>query len=302
MISKDDFSIAKSSKTGSEWEVFTFEQLASKIPFDGKPYKVKFLRYLKSLCKIIVRYLGARAGLLLFLRIILFDLVFKKPVWDKSKFDIFSKAQEDFYKKKYCENIPIIVFYYAIAKKIGNDEADRLIAETMVPVVLDMMKSKYHPVANIESVEVWLKQARNYLGIEIEKDKGFQGTIYLAQDKRELRFHVTRCAPMQILRAYGLIYTASALCMCDHISYHTVFPNLIFKRTHTLAMGDNYCDHEFQVRNSDDPILNDECYSDCARDPEIRQFVREWEEKAKEVFFGSKEDWEKYAKKTLNHE
>jgi hypothetical protein len=151
----------------------------------------------------------------------------------------------------------------------------------MVPVVLDMMKSKYHPVTNIESVEVWLKQARNYLGIEIEKDKGFTGTMYLAQDKSELRFHVSRCAPMQILREYGLVYTASALCMCDHITYHTIFPNLIFKRTHTLAMGDKFCDHEFRLRTNDDPILNEEWYSDCARDPEIRQFVREWEDKAR---------------------
>jgi hypothetical protein len=302
MIHKETFSIDKKSRTGSEWETFTFEQLAAKIPFDGNPYKIDSLSYLRSLYITIYRYLGRRAGLLLFVKVFLFDLVLNKPKWDKYKFDIYSKAQEKFYRKKYNENIPVIAFYYALAKKIGNDKADRLIAETMVPVVLDMMKSKFHPVTIIGSVEVWLKQARNYLGIEIEKDKGFQGTIYLAQDKSELRFHVIRCAPMQILREYGLVFTASALCMCDHITYHTVFPNLIFKRMHTLAMGDRFCDHEFRVRKKNDPILNEECYSDCARDPEIRHFVKEWEEKAKEKFFGSREAWETYTKRASNHE
>jgi hypothetical protein len=118
----------------------------------------------------------------------------------------------------------------------------------MVPVVLDMMKTKYHPVENIDSVEVWLRQARSYLGEEIEKDMGFDGTLYLAEDKSELRLHVTRCVNMQMLREYGLTYTAAALCMCDHITYHTVFPNLVFKRTHTLAIGDKFCDHEFEFR------------------------------------------------------
>ncbi|MBN2436508.1 MAG: L-2-amino-thiazoline-4-carboxylic acid hydrolase [Spirochaetes bacterium] len=279
MNRKEAFSIDKRSKTGSEWETFNFEQLASKIPFDEKPYKVNVLSYLKSLYIIIVHNSGKITGTILFVKVLLIDLVFNKPKWDRSKFDISSKAQEVFYKKKFNENIPVIAFYYALSKKTGKDKADRIIAETMVPVVLEMMKSKYHPVANIESVEVWLKQARNYLGSEIEIDKGFEGEIYLAKDKSELRFHVTRCAPMQILREYGLIYTATVLCMCDHITYHTIFPNMIFKRTHTLAMGDEFCDHEFRVRKNNEPIMDEDNYSDCARDPEIRQFVKEWEDR-----------------------
>jgi hypothetical protein len=117
MIHKDAFSIDQRSKTGSDWEVFTFEQLALRIPFNGKPYKVDSLRYLRSLYTTIVRYLGKRAGLLLFVKVIVFDLLFNKPKWDKSKFDISSKEQEDFYRKKYNENIPVIAFYYALAKK-----------------------------------------------------------------------------------------------------------------------------------------------------------------------------------------
>jgi hypothetical protein len=90
--------------------------------------------------------------------------------------------------------------------------------------------------------------------------------------------------------------------MCDHIIYHTVFPNLIFKRSRTLAMGDSFCNHEFRVIKNNDQIQNEECYSDCARVQEIRQFVKEWEEKAKEMFFGSRIEWKKYVKRVLNHE
>jgi hypothetical protein len=43
-----------------------------------------------------------------------------------------------------------------------------------------------------------LEQARDYLGTEIEKDKGFEGEIYLAKDKSEMRFHVTRCATVKL--------------------------------------------------------------------------------------------------------
>ena len=188
-----------------------------------------------------------------------------------------------------------IIFFYHLKKEMNIKEADRYMTDQMLPIILDMWKSMFQPVKNIDSVEVWLKQARDYLGTEIEKDKGFDGEIFLAKDKSEMRFHVTRCATVQIIREYGLKYTAAALCMGDHITYHTVFPNLIFKRSHSLSVGDSFCDHEFRLRTKKDPIMDEGNYGDCYKIEGMRELVREWEEKAKVDLFGSKEKWTEYA-------
>ncbi len=224
-------------------------------------------------------------------------MIFNKPKWMPDKFNIESKEQEIFYRQKFKEYLSFIVLFYNLRKEINEDEADRFMADQMLPIVLDMMNARFRPVSEINSVETWLEQARDYLGTEIEKDKGFKGEIYLAKDKSEMRFHVTRCATVQIVREYGLKYTAAALCMGDHITYHTVFPNLIFKRSHSLSVGDSFCDHEFRLRTADDPILDEVNYGDCNRIVGMRELVRVWEEKAKELYFGSKEKWLEYANK-----
>lgn len=239
--------------------------------------------------------MGTVKGSSLFLRTIMWDLTMNRPGWLPEKFDLVSTEQGNFYLQKFKELLPLIVFYKALGRVMGTEGADRLLAYATLPLVLEMMNSKYTPVQDMGSIEIFLEQTRDYLGREWEEGKGFCGCVYLAKDRSELWFHVTRCAPMQILREYGLRFTATAFCMCDHITYHTLFPNLIFKRSHNLASGDDFCDLEFRVREKTDPIMDEENYSDCGRDPEMRELVREWEEKGKEMFFGSKEEWQKYA-------
>jgi hypothetical protein len=291
-MKEEAFSIPHRSESGSEWESFSFEQWGTRMQSEGKPYKIKPLLYLRSVKREFTDKLGVKKGKQLFYKAILWDLIFKKPRWAPEKFNFSSKRQEMFYRKKFQENLPVVVLFNALKRVIGEKEADKIMANTMVPVALNMMKTKYHPVENIDSVEVWFTQARSYLGEEVEKDKGFDGTVYLAEDKSELKLHVTRCINIEVLRAYGLFFTAKALCMCDHITYHTIFPNLTFKRSHTIAIGDKFCDHEFRVKQSMKPHDEDD-YTDCNRSG-IREYVREWEDKAKEMMFGSREEWEKY--------
>lgn len=256
---------------------------------------------MQSLNREIIKEMGKLKGNSLFIKTILWDLTFNKPKLEIDKFDITSKEQKKFYVDKLREYAPIIIFYQTLSKAIGQKRADRLIAHAMLPLVLEMMNSKYTPVENMDSIEIFLQQTRNYLGSEWEQDKGFSGDVYISKDKTELWFHITRCVPMQMLRVYGLHFTATAFCMCDHITYHTLFPNLIFRRCHNLASGDRFCDLEFRIRNETDPIMNEDNYADCCRDPEMRELVREWEEKAKEMFFGSKQEWDKYANRFIYH-
>ena len=296
---KKIFSIPGKSKSGSEWDKFSFAEFTQRYKQEGKSYGISPTKYLRSLYRAIISEMGKIKGGSLFFKTIMWDMTINKPKWLPGKFNIASKEQEIFYNEKFKELVPLIVFNQTLGRTIGTERADRLLAYTTLPLVLEMMNKKYTPVENMSSIEIFLQQTRNYLGREWEENKGFSGDVYLADDKSELWFHVTRCAPMQILREYGLHFTATAFCMCDHITYHTLFPNLIFKRSHNLASGDDFCDLEFRIRKKSDPIMDEDNYSDCMRDPEMREFVREWEEKAKKMFFGSNERWHKYANKFM---
>ncbi len=287
----------KHSLSGSSFDKTTFLEWSKISKVDGKPYSINMMKLMNQLRKSIQDKIGNGRGKYVFIKSITWDLAFHKPIWKPELFNIDNEDRKKFYKKIFKEFQLFIILFDNLKKEMAEEEADRFIAEQMLPITLYMMKSKFRPVSEINSVDVWLKQARNYLGDEVKENKGFEGDIYLSKDKSEVRFQVTRCANMEILRKYGLRFTAATLCMCDHITYHTVFPNLIFKRTHSIAVGDEYCDHEFRLRTKDDPKMDEDNYGDCYTIDGIRDVVREWEEKAKEIHFGSKMNWDKYANK-----
>ncbi len=292
---KSSPNIPEYSISGCKWNKRSFIQFASDWKMEGKPYEINVSKILMQLLKSTQKKLGTFRGTSIFLKSLFWDMVFNKPKWQPEKFKLNSDAQAKFYKIKFNEYLLFIILFNNLKKEMNETEADKFMANQMIPIVLNMMKERFSPVEKVDSVEVWLRQARDYLGTEIEKDKGFEGDMYVAKDKSEMRFHVTRCAAVQIIREYGLKYTAAATCMGDHITYHTVFPNLIFKRSHSLSVGDCFCDHEFRLRTEDDPVMDEENYGDCYKIEGMREFVREWEEKAKEIFFGSKEKWDEYA-------
>lgn len=294
MNTKKDI-IPEKSDLGSNWDNFSFEEFANTWKLKGKPYEVDVKKIMTNLKEAGINTVGKRKGKYIFYKSLLWDMIFNRPKWMPEKFNIETSERNKFYKKKFNEYMLFILYFNNLKKIIGENDADIFMSKQMLPITLNMMKSRFSPVSEINTVEVWLEQARDYLGTEIEKNKGFEGDIYLAKDKSEMRFHVTRCATTQIIREYGLKYTAALLCMGDHITYHTVFPNLIFKRCHSLTVGDQYCDHIFRLRQPSDPIMDEENYGDCYKMPGMRELVREWENKAKIMFFGSKEKWEEYA-------
>ncbi|MCK8060250.1 MULTISPECIES: L-2-amino-thiazoline-4-carboxylic acid hydrolase [unclassified Fusibacter] len=287
----------KCSVSGSTWDKIDFLDWATNNKVQGEPYNIDMMKFLKQLKKSIQGRFGKQYGGYIFFKSIVWDMVFNRPKWRPEMFNLDNSERTKFYKAKFKEFMPFIILFNNLQNKMTAIEADRFIAAQMMPLTLDMMKSRFHPVKEIDNVEVWLKQARDYLGDEVEKNKGFEGKIYLAKDKSEMRFHVTRCSNMEILRNYGLKFSAAALCMADHITYHTVFPNLIFKRCHSISVGNEYCDHEFRIRTTEDPIMDEKNYGDCYTVEGIRELVREWEEKAKIIHFGSKEKWDEYAMK-----
>lgn len=271
---KNSINSPKSSTTNCEWGKCSFLEWGKNNETHEKPYTVNLTEILYQLLKGMQKKVGFLKGGYIFLKSLSWDMAFNKQKWQPEKFLLNNSIQEKFYREKFKEYLPFINVFNNLGQVMGENEADRFVANQMLPITLNMMKTKFHPVENIGSVEVWLKQAREYLGSEIEVDKGFESDIYLAKDKSEMKFHVTRCANMEILHKYGLKYTAAALCMGDHIAYHTVFPNLIFKRSHSISVGDGFCDHEFRIRTNADPVIDEVNYGDCYTVEGIRELVR----------------------------
>lgn len=287
--------IPEYARSGSAWEKFTFDAFASNWEMRGEPYKVDVLEILFQLLRGFSKKFGLVKGVSLMLKSLVWDMVFNQPAWMPEKFNIRNQTQAAFYRTKFNEYKIFFVLFNNLKKVLKTEEADHFLAEQILPIILDMMAARFYPVADIDSVEVWLKQARGYLGEEIEEGKGFEGDIYLATDRSEMRFHVTRCATVQLIREYGLRFSAAAFCMADHITYHTFFPNLIFKRSHSLSVGDAFCDHEFRLRTKSDAMMSEENYGDCARVEGMRDLVSKWEDKAKEMYFGDQDKWMDYA-------
>ena len=273
------FSISETAESGGSWRKFTFVDYAEMWPIHGTPYNPKVGQITKSIYTAVTKEFGYGKGGAIFAKSVFWDMLTDQVKWDPTLFNLKSEKQAVFYKKAFEEFKVFFMLFENLKKEMGAEKADRFMANQMVPIILAMMKSKFSAVEHLDGVSVWLDQARDYLGDEIEAEKGFDGDIYLAEDNSELRFYVTRCSNIEILRAYGLPYTAAALCMGDHITYDCVFPNLIFKRKHTIAVGDCFCDHTFQLRKDKQPVDDKEQYGDCYKMEGLRALVDEWEDK-----------------------
>lgn len=263
--------IPERAQSGQAWEIFTFADLARRKPCSGPSHRLDTMGLLSRLVKALQTEIGWLRGLWVLSKSFLWDTLIKNPKFQPPKFQIETQKQLDFYKKEFSKNLPIIALYENLSREIGKSSADIFIADQLLPVVLT--KIYFSPVADLDSVEVWLNQAREYLGKEIEEDQGFEGQVYLAEDKSELRFYVTRCAAIQLIREYGMVFT----------------------REHTLSTGCNYCDHCFRVREETDPILKISDYADLKRIDSLEEFIAHWAERAKSIFFGSQEEWQEYA-------
>jgi hypothetical protein len=105
------FSITDRSESGAEWETISFEQWASRMHWESKPYKIKPMNYLRSVKQQFIQNLGVKRGASVFYKAVLWDFLFKKPQWAPEKFTLTSQRQAMFYKKKFSENMPVIVLF-----------------------------------------------------------------------------------------------------------------------------------------------------------------------------------------------
>ncbi len=287
------FSISERTESGCKWQKKQFSEIRSLRVTTCKSFFIPEVMtlFLKSLQE----KLGKMVGFWIFLRASTIGFIFNRPKWHSEYFAIANKKQESFYKHCFKKSMFLFIIFNILKKKHGAKEADKIIADSLMPCTLAYMKMTYKPVKDWPQLEAWWEQSVDYIGDMPEDNQGLDGTVYIAEDKSELKWHTVKCAHAEVLMAYGLKRTTACMCMADHITYHTLFPGIVFKRNNCIGVGHPFCDHHARVKKPED-IGNEEIqYGDCLKFEGGREYVRYWEEYAKSYFFKDKKEWKRYA-------
>ena len=163
------FSISNTAESGCAWKKFNFVKYAEMWPIRGEPYSPKVGQIIKSLYRSITEAFGFFKGTRIFLKSIFWDMLSNKVKWDPTLFNLKNEKQVAFYKKAFEEYKVFFLVFENLIKELGAEKADRFMADQMVPIILAMMKSKFSPGGACgKGVSIWLEQARDYLGDEIE--------------------------------------------------------------------------------------------------------------------------------------
>lgn len=290
---QEKFSISERPMSGCKWKKNEFADIRSKRvtktnSFTTPEVLVLFLRSLQN-------QLGKSRGFWIFFRASTIGFIFNKPKWHPEYFNLTSKKQEELYKTVFKKATFFFILFDILKVKYGEVKADETIAKVINPATLSYMKKVYKPVENCRGIGSWWEQSVDYIGDLPEDNLGLDGAVYLAEDMSEIKWHTTRCATAEVFRAYGLKLTMSHMCMTDHITYHTFFPGVMFKRTNCIGAGDTFCDHHAWTKLVQDVGNEETQYGDCDHFDGGYEYVRYWEKYAKSYLFGSLEEWQKYA-------
>ena len=200
-----------------------------------------------------------------------------KPTWHPEYFNLKSAAEAQFFQKIFREFLMLITVFNKLKRLYGGDVADRVTGRMAIPMAVPYLRQAFHPVENLDDIHPILQQLSNYLKAHIGEDKAFEGHAFISEDRTELRLFVTKCAYIQVLRAYGLRAFAAKTCLADHVVFDTALPNLVFSRKHAIGVGDLFCDHVMRLPLPGDREKDSTRYEDCYKIPDGMEEVLRWE-------------------------
>jgi len=199
-----------------------------------------------------------------------------KPKWHPEYFDLKSAAEARFFQEIFREFLMLITLFNKLKRLYGEETADRVTGRMAIPMSVPYLRQAFHPVERLDDIRPVLQQFSNYLKAYIGKDKAFEGQAFISEDGTELRLFVTKCAYVQVLRAYGLQAFAAKVCLADHVVFDTVLPNMVFSRKHTIGVGDSFCDHVMRLPIPGDQEHDPARYEDCYKVPDGIEAVSHW--------------------------
>jgi hypothetical protein len=201
-----------------------------------------------------------------------------KPAWHPERFNLKSEAEAQFFEKIFREFLMLITLFNKLKRLYGEEVADRVTGKMAIPMAVPYLRQAFHPVDNLDTILPVLQQLSNYLKAYIGENRAFEGHAFISDDRTELRLFVTKCAYIQVLRAYGLRAFAAKSCLADHVVFDTVLPDMIFSRKHTIGVGDAFCDHVMRLPLPDDKERDPARYEDCDKIPDGMDEVLRWED------------------------
>lgn len=240
----------------------------------------------KGLYHVLSEEIGKRKAKTMMMESFMWDLVFDKPEWHPEQFDIKNEEDEEHYKKIFKDLVPFISMFNRLKNEYGEERAQEITAKLAVPSAVPYLAKTFHPIENLTDIDQFRQMLTNYLG----DGEGFEWTEEVSDDKTAVHYRFTRCVYIEILRAYGLTQAAAMSCYCDHIIFDNAMPQIYFRRDHCKGVGDSFCDHQFNIRSSEDAYKNDARYGDMDKaDFDATGIVQEWADNYQEN--GGKFSW-----------
>lgn len=211
----------------------------------------------KASTKALCRGTGILTGLGLLLRSNTLDMISNRPDWHPEHFELGDKEEEEIYKKFFEYLMPMIILYNNLKRQYGEYLADEITANMAIPTTLAVYPLDYIPEV-ITDIDQIRQAAADAFG-----NKTYEFKEWVSEDKTEYRMRYTKCAPVMILKAYGLNSFAGNLCLTDHVVFDCLMPEVIFSRTHAIGVGDSYCNHVFRLPLNEDDYKEEADYGDC---------------------------------------
>lgn len=190
------------------------------------------------------------------------DMVFNRPAWAPEKFPIENTEDEKVWRSTFNKDVVMLITVLKnLQRKYGAEKGDEIMAKFLMPVGLKYHFYCFMPIKSLTHIDQLRQQMADYLG----DGKTMCNRIWVSEDGSEARYYYTRCMHVQMMLGYGMKRSAQASCMIDHVTFDKRIPNLKFKRTKTLSLGDSYCDHVFSIREQGDLETPYDYYEDAHR-------------------------------------
>ncbi|QTL97891.1 hypothetical protein GM661_07805 [Iocasia frigidifontis] len=205
---------------------------------NGAMDSVAQLDIMKGMKHILNDEIGSMKATSILLKAFLWDPIFNKPGWKPELFDLPNEEVRQTYEKKFKDLTPFICLFNRLKKNYRMEQVQIIIAKLSVPASVPYLAKTFKPNPDIKDIDKFRQDMTDYLG----KGTGFEWTEKVSADKKEVIYKFTRCAYIEILRAYGMEYAASMACYCDPIIFDNCTPELYFKRDHFIQRLREGCD------------------------------------------------------------
>lgn len=256
-----------------------FNEVQKLQPQNGEMPPAAQLDIIKGMKNILNDEIGSMKATSILMKSFLWDTVFNKPSWKPELFNLPNAEIKRAYEKKFKDLTPFICLFNRLKKCYGTKRAQLITAKVSVPASVPYLAKTFKPNPNIKDIDEFRQDMTNYLG----KGTAFEWTEKVSEDKQEVIYKFTRCAYIEILRAYEMEYAASMVCYCDHIIFDNCTPELYFKRDHCKGVGDDYCGHHYKIRTLEDINKDNKRYGDTQRAPyDAMEIIKKWEKNYRE--------------------